>query len=63
MHPAPTRHVRALAGALFLIWSLDPASPPLPAAQTALQHGWEDGTLQGRTPFGGGVVIPAVEVT
>ena len=24
MHPAPTRHVRALAGALFLIWSLAP---------------------------------------
>lgn len=33
----------------------------LPAAAMAqaivLQHGWEDGTLQGWTPFGGGVVL------
>ena len=51
MHPAPTRHVRALAGALFLIWSLAPGFAAPAAAQTVLQHGWEDGTLQGWTPF------------
>ena len=27
------------------------------AAQTVVQHGWEDGTLQGWSPFGGGVAL------
>jgi endo-1,4-beta-xylanase len=57
MHQAPTRHVRALAGSLFLIWSLTVGLAAPAAAQTVLQHGWEDGTLQGWTPFGGGVVL------
>ena len=57
MHPAPTRHVRALAGSLFLIWSLTLGFAAPAAAQTVVQHGWEDGTLQGWTPFGGGVVL------
>jgi endo-1,4-beta-xylanase len=33
------------------------------AAQTVAQHGWEDGTLQGWTPFGGGVVLTNVAGT
>ena len=28
---------------------------PTAAAQTVIQHSWEDGTLQGWAPFGGGV--------
>ena len=57
MHLTPTRYVRALAGPLFLIWSLTLAFVPTAAAQTVVQHGWEDGTLQGWAPFGGGVVL------
>jgi endo-1,4-beta-xylanase len=41
----------AVAGALHLCTS------PIAAAQTVVQHGWEDGTLQGWTPFGGGVLL------
>src|SRR5687767_13097764 len=57
MHHAPTRHVRALTGSLFLIWSLTLGFSATAAAQTVVQHGWEDNTLQGWTPFGGGVVL------
>jgi endo-1,4-beta-xylanase len=57
MHPAPSRHARALAGSLVLVWSLTLAFVPCAAAQTVVQHGWEDGTLQGWAPFGGGVVL------
>ena len=42
---------------LILIWSLTLAFVPTTAAQTVVQHGWEDGTLQGWAPFGGGVVL------
>lgn len=30
---------------------------PTASAQTVVQHGWEDGSLQGWAPFGGGVVL------
>jgi endo-1,4-beta-xylanase len=36
---------------------------PLAAAQTVVQHGWEDGTLQGWAPFGGGVLLTNVAGT
>ena len=57
MHAAPTRHIRALAASLFLICSLTLGFAAAAAAQTVVQHGWEDGTLQGWAPFGGGVVL------
>src|SRR4051795_11490210 len=49
---SPTFHSRAL-GALFVVLStMIPA-----AAQTIVQDGFEDGTLQGWIPRGGGVVL------
>lgn len=57
MHIAPTRHVRASARSLLLMSSLTLVSAPVAVAQTVLQHGWEDGTLQGWAPFGGGVLL------
>jgi endo-1,4-beta-xylanase len=57
MHPASTIHVRVLVGSLLTIWSLTLALVAPAAAQTVVQHGWEDGTLQGWAPFGGGVVL------
>ena len=36
---------------------------PTASAQAIVQHGWEDGTLQGWTPFGGGVVLTNVAGT
>ena len=55
--PATTRYVRPLAGSLFLVWSLILGHAAPAAAQPVVQHGWEDGTLQGWTPFGGGVLL------
>lgn len=52
-------HLRSVV-ASFLI-ALLPLWAPQPAtAQAIVQHGWEDGTLQGWAPFGGGVVLTNV---
>src|SRR5262245_7494900 len=56
MRPRPRRHVLALCRTLPVLASIllclaDPA-----ASQTVIQHGWEDGTLQGWAPFGSGVL-------
>jgi endo-1,4-beta-xylanase len=53
----PQSHLPALFRTLLILGSLllclaDPAT-----SQTVIQHGWEDGTLQGWGPFGGGVVL------
>ncbi len=40
-----------------LVCSLHVCGAPPAAAQTVVQHGWEDGTTQGWAPFGGGVVL------
>ena len=48
--PATLFRTLAAAGTLLLCLA-DPAT-----SQTVIQHGWEDGTLQGWAPFGGGVL-------
>ena len=56
MHHCP-RRLHALSRALLVLGSLQPGLASSAAAQTVIQHGWEDGTLQGWGPFGGGVVL------
>ena len=57
MRPRPSvRLASYLAAAVSAVLCLAPAV----AAQTVVQHGWEDGTLQGWSPFGGGVVLTNV---
>ncbi len=46
-----------LAAASCLAWCLHLSYAPAAGAQLIVQHGWEDGTLQGWAAFGGGVVL------
>ena len=56
--PLQSAHqIRLLLSSALLVWSIQLCVPPAAAAQTVVQHDWEDGTLQGWTPFGGGVVL------
>src|SRR5262245_22733358 len=56
MHLRP-RRVLALFRTLSIAAVLVSGFADPSAAQTVVQHGWEDSTLQGWTPFGGGVVL------
>jgi endo-1,4-beta-xylanase len=59
-HEMPIRighQVRLLLSSLLVVWSIQVWAPRAACAQTVVQHDWEDGTLQGWTPFGGGVVL------
>jgi endo-1,4-beta-xylanase len=50
------RQVRLFLSSLFLVWLIQVGAPSGAGAQTVVQHDWEDGTLQGWTPFGGVVL-------
>jgi endo-1,4-beta-xylanase len=55
-----TRAVGRLSTAILFvssIWVVQLCAAAPAFGQTVVQHGWEDGTLQGWGPFGGGVVL------
>ena len=56
MHPRRRRHVPALGRTVPVLASILLCLAVPAASQTVLQHGWEDGTLQGWTAFGGGLL-------
>ena len=55
--PFASRGTRALFLTPVVVGSLMLCVAAPAASQTVIQHGWEDGTLQGWAPFGGGVVL------
>ena len=56
MHRRRRSHVPALCRTLLVLASILLCLAVPAASQTVLQHGWEDGTLQGWTAFGGGLL-------
>ena len=52
----PTRCIPVLLRTLLALLAIQLIAAPPARAQTVVQHGWEDGTLQGWAPFGGGVL-------
>jgi endo-1,4-beta-xylanase len=57
MQPRPRSLFRSLVRPVFLLGSVLLCLAHPAASQTVVQHGWEDGTLQGWAPFGGGVLL------
>ena len=56
MHVRLQRYPLALFLTPLIVASLMLCVAAPAASQTVIQHGWEDGTLQGWAPFGGGVL-------
>ena len=50
------RRVATAVVSMCFVWLLQLCGPALAAAQTVVQHTWEDGTLQGWVPRGSAVL-------
>ena len=56
------RRVATAVVSMCFVWLLQLCGPALAAAQTVVQHTWEDGTLQGWVPRGSAVLTNSTDV-